>query len=222
MVKLLKRLWILILDVFYPPKCILCGKLLSKDEVDLCLGCRLRLPLFQGDRASGLYVSKVYPLFFYEDNVRSSILRYKFQGVRHYCKFYGNLLAMSIGAKAAGDYDGVVWVPVSARRRRGRGYDQSQLIAQVVAKQLNLPLIPALKKIRNNPAQSSKGNPEARRANVMGVYKVENITAIFGKKLLLIDDIWTTGATANEAARMLLTGGAISVDCGVVAATRER
>ncbi len=182
----------------------------------------MNLPLFQGDISSGIYISNVYPVFFYENTVRESILRYKFSGARYYSKYYGTLLATSIQAKTGVAYDGVVWVPVSSKRKRKRGYDQSYLLAEMVAKQLNLPLLSAVEKIRNNPAQSSLATVESRRANVMGVYKINSGADIVGKRLLLLDDIWTTGSTANEVARMLLTGGAVSVDCGVVAATRER
>ncbi|MFI3312704.1 MAG: phosphoribosyltransferase family protein [Eubacteriales bacterium] len=222
MAKVAKAIWSGFLDIFYPQKCILCGKLLDKQEEDLCNACRLQLPLHDGNCPSGMFVSQVFPLFFYEDKVRDSLLRYKFNGARYYYRYYGTLLSTHIGAKSTEDYDGVTWMPVSRRRKWKRGYDQAYLIAKVVAKQQNLPLVSTLKKMRNNPAQSSTGSSEARKANVMGVYLVKKGADIAGKRWLLIDDIWTTGATANEGGRMLLTGGAKAVDCGVVAATRER
>ena len=79
-----------------------------------------------------------------------------------------------------------------------------------------------LRKKRNNPPQSGITGQAERRANVLGVYGVTDADALKGKRILLLDDIITTGATAGECARMLLTAGAEEVHCGAVAVTRPR
>ena len=99
-------------------------------------------------------------------------------------------------------------VPVSAKRRRSRGYDQTELLAHAVARELELPCTQTLQKIRHNPAQSSQRDAAARRANVLGAYRAVSPERFAGRSVLLIDDILTTGATLSECSRVLLTAGA--------------
>ena len=75
-----------------------------------------------------------------------------------------------------------------------------------------------LKKVRHNKKQSGLGDISQRRANVLGVYRVLDPEAVRGKRVLLLDDVLTTGATAGECARMLLTAGAKEVHCAALAA----
>ena len=98
--------------------------------------------------------------------------------------------------------------------------DQSELIARTVAKELGLPVKRLLKKRRNTRAQSTL-TKEQRRANVLGAYVCVNKDAVCGKRVLLIDDVFTTGATAQECAKVLLTAGAKSVACAVVASASK-
>ena len=81
--------------------------------------------------------------------------------------------------------------------------------------------VPLLKKIRNNPPQSGITGLAKRRANVLGIYRAENLEMFQGKRILLLDDILTTGATAGECARVLLTAGAREVHCATVAVARK-
>ena len=118
-------------------------------------------------------------------------------------------------------FDVLTWVPISSLRKFSRGYDQSQLLAQAVGRELGMTPVRTLKKIRNNPRQSRIKGAAQRRANVLGVYQIREREAVAGKRVLLLDDILTTGATAGECARMLLTAGAKEVHCAVVAAARK-
>ena len=155
-------------------------------------------------------------LWYYEGNVRSSILRYKFRGNRSYCCSYGRLLAMKLLQEDL-SFDILTWVPISPRRKFRRGYDQVELIARAVAQELGIPLTPTLRKIRHNQPQSTMKDAAARRANVLGVYRVIAPEIVAGKRILLLDDILTTGATLSECARILLTAGAKEVNCATVA-----
>ena len=119
-----------------------------------------------------------------------------------------------------GDFDCITWAPVSSLRKLRRGYDQSELIASTVAKELGLPVKRLLKKRRNTRAQSTL-TKEQRRANVLGAYVCVNKDAVCGKRVLLIDDVFTTGATAQECAKVLLTAGAKSVACAAVASASK-
>ena len=115
----------------------------------------------------------------------------------------------------------MTWVPVSTLRKLRRGYDQSALLAKALGKELGTEPVSTLKKIRNNKTQSSLRDSAHRRANVLGAYRVINADAVRGKRILLVDDVFTTGATAGECARMLLTAGAKEVHCAAIAAARK-
>ena len=105
-------------------------------------------------------------------------------------------------------YDIITPVPISNLRRRERGYNQSDLIAIKVAEFANITYYPKiLIKIKNNKPQSTL-NKEHRLENVKNVYKIQNLEKIKEKNILLFDDIYTTGATANECARLLKQAGA--------------
>ena len=153
----------------------------------------------------------------YEGDVRRSIHRYKFNGQRHYAAAYGRLLAMRI-QRDLPQADLITWVPVSRKRLRARGYDQVELLARAVGPELGIPVEKQLEKIRDNRANSGLKTPAERRANVLGVYRAVEPEAIRSKRVLLLDDIVTTGATASECARVLLTAGAEEVIFAAVAA----
>ena len=156
-------------------------------------------------------------MWYYKDNVRSSILRYKFGGKRHYAAAYARLLAIKLQTEGLDDFDVLTWVPISPLRYLKRGYDQVRLLADALGQELNVEPVQTLKKIRNTPPQSGIPDASRRRANVLGAYKAVNTTVFAGKRVLLLDDILTTGATASECTRVLLTAGASEVNLAVLA-----
>ena len=115
------------------------------------------------------------------------------------------------------NFDILTWVPVSTRRRLRRGFDQSALLAQAVGRELQVPAVRTLKKIRHTEAQSLTPDAAIRRANVIGAYQVLPAPSLKGKRILLLDDIITSGATASECAKMLLTAGAKEVMFAAIA-----
>ena len=214
------RLFEVLLNLLYPPKCIFCRRLLGRDEEDVCARCRLDLPVFTGELDLGPYCSGGAAALYYEGTVRDSLLRFKFQGMESYAAAYGKLLAAACTRLPLEAIDAVTWVPVSRRRRRQRGYDQARLLAEALGAELDKPVAATLIKVRNNRPQSSLEAAEARRANVLGAYRGKEAAA--GRTLLLVDDIVTTGATSAEAARTLLTAGASAVYLAAVAVRRKQ
>lgn len=206
-----------LLDLFYPPKCVFCGKLLQARETEICAACRRELPEIRESIKRGEFFRECCSVFYYEGNVRDSVRRFKFSGMEFYARCYGRLLAMKLLSEQV-EFDLLTWVPVSKKRRRERGYDHARLLAEATASELGEFCTPTLTKTRHNQAQSSLHNAAERKANVLGAYKC--IEDVAGKRILLIDDIITTGATLSECSRVLLTAGAKSVTCGTLAATR--
>ena len=209
-----------ILDLLFPRKCILCGSLLEKDALDLCPNCRKTTFAHSSGRKTIPLVERWFALWYYEGNVRESLLRYKFGNARSYAESYGRLLGEKL-VGAGADFDVLTWVPVSGKRRRKRGYDQVELLARAMGKALGVVPVQTLEKIWDNPPQSGIQDAAARRANVKGVYRTVAPECFAGKRVLLVDDIITTGATIAEAARELRTAGAKEVICAAVAARRE-
>ena len=217
-----------ILDLLFPRKCALCRKLLSKEETDYCRDCRTKAPRFpvlrEKDHPSGKsklqFLDSVTAVWYYKENVRESILRLKFHKAAFLADPFGRSLAMKVMETHPEDFDLLTWVPVSAKRKRKRGYDQAELLAKAAGKELGIPAQSLLQKIRDNPAQSGMSG-EARKANVLGAYQIKANTDLSGRRILLIDDVFTTGATAEECAKVLLEGGAKEVHCAVVATSQK-
>lgn len=214
-------LWTAFLDLLYPPKCALCQTLLKREETALCAKCRAALPDTPPEDRHGEFFSRCIVCLPYAGSIREAFLRYKFQGRTSYAALFGSLLAMRI-LQEAPEYDLLTWVPISAKRRRSRGYDQTRLLAEVAARELGVTLTATLQKTRNNAPQSSKASAAERRANVLNHYRALHPEQLRGKQILLLDDICTTGATLSECSRVLLTAGASSVVCAAFAAPEKK
>ena len=160
-------------------------------------------------------------MWYYKDNVARSICRYKFYGRRSYALVFGRILAMKLEKKVCTDFDVLTFVPIAPLRRLKRGYDQVELLARAIGNEIGVKPIRTLRKIRNTPPQSGISDASRRRANVLGAYKPVNPEQFRGKRVLLLDDVITTGSTVSECARVLLTAGAKEVFCAAVAATNH-
>ena len=211
-----------VLDLLFPPKCPFCGKV--REQRGICPACWKALPWTEGDQGlkklPGGTVCAA-PLW-YEDLAREGLLRFKFQGASAAAEPLGELIAQCAAERFSGEFDVVTWVPVSRRRLRKRGYDQARLLAESACRVWGVRPEPLLRKVQDNPAQSGLTEAAARRANVLGVYEPAEPDTIQGKRVLLVDDICTTGATLSECARTLRSAGAAGVVCAAVALTREK
>lgn len=210
-----------LLDLLYPPRCVFCRRILKKGERDFCTSCRLALPVFDGHWDLRPEISGTAAALRYDGNVRAAILRFKFNGCSFYAGSFAPLLAAAAWTLPLAELDAVTWVPVSRRRKRKRGYDQSMLLARGAAAVLDKPLEGCLEKWRDNPPQSTCASAAGRKTNVLGVYRLRKGADCAGKRYLLIDDIVTTGSTAREAARVLLSAGAPAVYLAALATGRD-
>ena len=207
-----------ILDILFPPKCAFCRRRLRPGENGMCEACRASLPYRSPAREKGPdFVEAVCAPLKYEGTVRDALLRYKFDGVTAYARLFGELVADCVRENLAGEYDLISWVPLSSQRLKERGYDQAMLIAMAAALELGDVAVETLRKRKDVAPQSATGSLEKRRANISGAYEVIDPELVEGRRILLIDDIITTGATVSECARTLGMAGAESVVCAALA-----
>ena len=216
------NLFTYLLDWIFPPRCTFCHAMVENGTITVCDACREKLPM---TRSGGVqkkdYVKLCAAPFYYEDDVRESLLRFKFKGMRGYAKVYAPYVADSIREAIPDEWDVISWVPVSRKRLRERGYDQAELLCRAVAKELGQKPTGLLIKQRHTKAQSSTGSAEKRRANISGAYRVRDKVDVADKRILLLDDIITTGATMSECAKTLGFAGAACVYCATVARQRD-
>ena len=208
-----------LLDLLFPPKCPFCGAITEGDVV--CDACRKSLPWTEGKditRQLSRSVVCAAPLW-YEGQVREGILRYKFYSNIGAAEAFGQLLARCAAMEFSGEFDTVTWVPSGPKRLKTRGYDQTRLLAEAACRLWDTKAVQLLRKPVDNPPQSEQTDAAARRANVLGVY--EALPGVEGKRILLVDDIVTSGATLLECVRTLEDAGAASVCCIALAARRD-
>lgn len=214
----MKRIKETVLDLLFPPRCAICGE---HGIHGICASCEKALPWCDTPLHERAGIGRCVAPLRYEGTLREGLLRYKFRGGRGSAEGFGGILTQCVAEQLGGQFDLVTYVPVSDRRKRERGYDQAYLLAREMCRAWGIEPTALLKKMRDNPAQSTLKGAEARKANVLGVYEAVNGEKITGARILLVDDILTTGATLRECVRVLTAAGAESVLCATLAANDE-
>ena len=205
------------LDLFFPRHCPFCGRVVGREL--LCGACEKTLPYCREVR-TGSFGRCAAPLY-YEGAVREAILAFKFKGRLEALECFGSLMAQTAAETFSGEFDAVTWVPVSKKRLRKRGFDQARFLTGSMCVDWHVMPLETLRKVRDNPPQSGIDDPAERRANVLDAYEAVSPEQFAGKRLLLVDDICTTGATLGECARVLKAAGAADVMCLTLAMVRE-
>jgi ComF family protein len=227
------------LDLVFPPDCAFCRAPITTSASGLlCEGCRAELmdrrtacercgssgppndatgicPRCKDER---FFFDSVVRLGSYEGALRTAVLRIKDPRYRALAMALGDLLAGSCSSRlAAWKPDAIVPVPMHWSRRLWRGTNSPQTIAERFAAQLGIPLAAHLLARRRRTAPQTSLSANKRLANVRGAFRARGHRDLPGSRLLLIDDIMTTGATVNEAAKMLSRAGASFIGIVVLA-----
>lgn len=213
-----------VLDVLFPLRCAGCGR---RGE-NVCPGCRAAIP-WLGTEVCPLCASPsrlgricracadgemaldgARAACRFEGIARTAIHDLKFRGIRPRAELLGDLLAETLERRPLA-IDVLVPVPLGARRRRTRGFSQSDLIAHRVGERIGVPvLLSSLERIRETPPQVGRTADE-RRENVRDAFECRDAAAIAGRRVALVDDVLTTGSTLREGARALRAGGAARI-----------
>ncbi len=211
-----------ILKLLFPPKCMLCGMPLRENE-EICGDCRQKVLLNTAPprMEKGAFFEKAAAGLWYETHVRNAVHGLKYREKQNYARPLARVMTYAYQHKIGEECDLIAFVPTNPSTLRKRGYDQAQLLAEALSEMLDIPWVQALEKTRETqPMHGLK--PDARRANVLGAYRVCcQADLLRGKRVLLVDDILTTGSTLSECARMLKAAGTLRVYGLCAAATRK-
>lgn len=220
-----------IIDIIFPPSCIVCGKL---TEEYICLKCEKRFARFKKfniidnqklikDKLNiksdnfkqkyylcgneKYYWEKMLYCFDYKNIVRKYMLKYKFNSEAYISNFFAKqILKNKKASEILNLYDIIIPVPMDKNKKRNRGYNQTELITKIISE--NLGIIEdkkSLIKLRKTQTQSTLSKEE-RKNNIKNAYLVNNKN-IKHKRIILLDDIYTTGATINEISQKLKQAG---------------
>ena len=217
--------------IFFPERCSICGEIIpflksycSKCGIDTkaishtaCKKCGHEKCMCND--SAFIDLSNFTAVYYYEGQVKRSLLKFKFHSDSSYAEIFGKAMAERITELyPEAEFDGVCFVPMTKQAEAHRGYNQSELLASKVAKELKLPLVPCLKKTKTSQNQKDL-NAKERFENVKDSFIVSTKADVCGKVFILCDDIKTTGATLKECSDTLLNAGAKDVYCLCLALT---
>ena len=206
-----------ILDLIYPPICGICG-VVSKELI--CKKCEIRLKEYEIKnnikyyciKNKDNYIDERACIYRYEDIIRECILKYKFQNRPYMYKTFSKIILNN--KKICGflkSYDIIIPVPIHKKKKHIRGYNQTELIACEIARKLKIKKSKNILIKQINTRSQSELSKQDRKKNVKGVFKVINQEKIINKKILVFDDIYTTGSTVHECSKILKEAGASKV-----------
>lgn len=194
-------------SIVFPTCCLICGKLTKEILCNKCEKEIYEKAIFKIEKNSDKekYFDKYIYIFNYKDKIRNLILDYKFNGKSYLYKIFSKIIIKN--EKICGilkKYDIIIPVPIHKNRKKHRGYNQSELIASKISSKItNLKFEnKVVEKIKNTLPQSSLTRKQ-RKENVQNVYKIINKEKINNKKIIIFDDIYTTGNTVNEISKIL-------------------
>lgn len=192
------------LDYFFPAICGMCGEI---NENYICNNCYENIKKIKKcviNEYNNRNFSKHLYIFRYEGIIRNKIIEYKFEDKGYLYKMFAKIiLSDKKTCNFIKKYDVIIPVPISKKRKKKRGYNQSELVANELAQKLNQDIWTdiIIKKKDNKP--QSELNKLERIKNVEDIYEINKPIEVKNKKVLLLDDIYTTGSTVNEIARKL-------------------
>ncbi len=223
-----------ILNALFPIACPLCGEILQKESERVCAGCKEKIsyvtepccircgkPL-EGDRqeycldcgrkrASGIPdpVCQGTALWVYTDQMKRAMADFKYKGCYSDAAFYAEELVRFRGSKIRSWHpDFMIPVPLHRRKRWFRGYNQVSCVAEKLGIQMGIPVLPAILERKRYTRPQAGFDDAGRRNNVKDAFRLSQTgKSLRGKRILLLDDIYTTGATIESCARTLIEAG---------------
>lgn len=214
-------------ELFFPPRCQVCGRALCRNEVHICTPCLGEMPflpsastslpaLLEKYRGEGC-PEQLFVLFYYDryDLYKNLLYHIKYDAKRSLAFTLGTLLGKNIAEFCSADY--IIPIPLHPKRERARGYNQALEIARGVARELGIEMLDdVIVRIHHSESQTGKGTFE-RRNNVAGVFRLLEPERIRGRHILLLDDVVTTGATMASCMETLSAAGDVQFSLACLA-----
>ncbi len=205
------------LNLLFPPFCLLCDIRLENGNDLICSNCYQNLPKIDKKLPPFPPLEKIYSPLSYSEKTSQIIHHFKYNNKSSIGKQLGKIIAEYLSNfPIIKEIDLIIPIALHSRRERERGFNQSNLLAEVIAEYLHIPLsTKSLKRIRYTTSQTNL-NPEQRRHNVAKAFQIVKPELIKNKSILLIDDVYTTGATMSACAEELYKVGAKMVSGATV------
>lgn len=223
----------LVLELIYPPKCISCEDIIPlKNERWICSNCKHLFNYIEGyickscgtkvDKenkkcvdcieANNLFTQNI-PIFLYEDIIQDIIYKFKYGRKSYIGKGLGTIMVnrLLLTSSIFYDIDYIVPIPIHKNRLKTRGFNQSEIIAKEISKATSIPMVRNLIFRIKDTKPQSKFSPLGRKNNLKDAFIVNKKYNLSSKKVLLIDDIYTTGITLNSCSQVLYKSGADEV-----------
>ena len=216
-----------LLSVLFPRRCPVCEEIVSPRGALICPDCERKLhfltePTCESCKRHRFLFKRSIALVGYDDVAARSISRIKYTGAREFLDYYGREAVRRRGEELRRmQIDAIVPVPVHPSRKRKRGYNQATVLAEVMGAELGLPVYEAALYRRKKTAASKELNAAERLKNLMSAFYAGPIPQDL-RRVLLVDDIFTTGATMESCTRTLLAAGVEEVYCFALAIRSER
>ncbi|WP_213974799.1 ComF family protein [Tepidanaerobacter acetatoxydans] len=219
------------LDILFPPKpyCLLCGNKLANTESIICENCKSKIEplteplcgkcgkplktglLFCNDCQNEHHAfAQARSYGRYEGALKQLIYEFKYNGRQELAEILGQMMFSLLKELSWPDFDYLVPLPLHAARQRERGFNQAYLLTKVLARKSKIPVFNGLKRVKPTEHQTFL-DKSFRRKNLEGAFKVVKNSKIHDKIVLLIDDVYTTGATTGECSKSLLEAGVKAV-----------
>ncbi len=219
------------LDLLYPRQCPLCRELLKKEERILCGNCRKKVQLIREPfclkcgkplrnprqeycldcQKHRHWYEEGRAAFPYTGEIRESILRMKLHNQRTYADFFGEAMSRKyLACQKKWQIDVAAPIPLHPKKRRYRGFNQAELLLNRIEEQTGLPVVKDLLKKTEETAEQKELDRKSRQKNLKKAFKIGPYDVQL-KRILLVDDIYTTGSTMDAAASVLKEAGARKV-----------
>lgn len=220
------------MDLVFPRKCPLCSEIVIPKDKKACTSCIEKLPFITEPRCKRCskpvtvqeqeycydcikarhHYESGFAVFLYQGNIKKSLMDYKFRGLKQYVDFYVEQLIIHLGEKLNHlHFDFMIPVPLHNRKLRMRGFNQSELIAQGLSEYLQIPVRnDILLRTRFTTPQKTL-DPKERLQNMIEAFDIRNSREVNNKKILIVDDIYTTGSTIDACSAILLKAGCAKV-----------
>lgn len=180
------------------PFCFMCGKEIGEETEEYCRDCRRNPKPFVRN----------YAVFNYDETARTSVMRFKNGGRREYARYYAGELLKRYGGEINKDnFDIIIPVPVTPAKKRDRGYNQAAVLAKEIGRAAGIPVREDILMKTGETASQKELGRESRLRNLRGVFR-STMKLNRGIRILLVDDVYTTGSTLSACALALMHAGA--------------